>query len=585
MLRPESRLLLSRLATALLLSLGVATANAQGVPDTKGAQDADDDSRAPSAVQPLLPNQELTQELMYELLLSEIAGARGKLDVSVQGYLDLARKTRDPRIARRATEVALYARRPVEALEAARLWNELDPASQSAVQMIAGLLAGGMGKLEELEPQLAQLLARHKEGPAPLLMGLNRTLVRYPDKAEVRGTVDRLTTPYLKLPEARFARAHAAFNAGDTGGALAELDQALLARPDWEPAALLKAQLLQQDGRTREAIDFLATFTQKYPSARDAQYNYARLLAADRQYPAARVAFEKLVKALPENPDIGFTYALLLVQAGDKTAAEAEFKRVMGLQSRDQDSVRLQLGQLYEDQKRVPEAVEMYRSLTGSQRTTGFARAAMLQARSGDLPGARAEFKRLRDESPQESVTYLLAEAQVLRELNKVQDAFDLLGTELQRQPDQPEVLYDYSLLAERLDRLDVMEESLRRLITLKPDEAQAYNALGYSFADRNQRLDEAKQLISRALELAPGDGFILDSMGWVLYRRGDLEGARDHLQRAFAVRPDPEIAAHLGEVLWMLGQKRDARSLWSESLRQHPENEELAKVIKRFAE
>jgi tetratricopeptide (TPR) repeat protein len=579
---PASRSVLPRLLVALLMSLGLATARAQDTGD-----DADTEDEAPSAAAsaPALPNEDLTPQILYQLLLSEIAGARGKLDVSVQGYLDLAKQTRDPRIAKRATEVALYARRAPEALEAARLWTSVDPNSEAAIQTLAGLLAGGMGKIEELEPQLARLLARHKDGPASLLMGLNRTLARYPDKAEVRKTVDRLTEPYLKIPEARFARAHAAFNAGDSAGALVELDQALVDRPDWEPAALLKAQLLQQDGRTDEAIAFLKDFTAKRPAARDARYTYARLLAADRQYPAARAEFEKLVQEMPENTEIGFTYGLLLIQAGEKAAAEAEFKRVLALGRPDQDQVRLQLGQLYEDQKRTAEAIDMYRSVTGSQRTTGYARAAMLQARSGDLPGARAEFKRLRDENPKDAVIYLLAEGQILRELNHVQEAFDLLGGELNKDPNQPEVLYDYSLLAERLDKLDVMEKSLRKLIVLKPDEAQAYNALGYSLADRNQRLDEAKQLISKALELQPDDGFILDSMGWVLYRKGDLTGARDNLQRAFAQRPDPEIAAHLGEVLWMMGQKNDARSLWNESLRQHPENEELAKVMKRFAE
>ncbi len=575
------RLLLPRLLVALLMSLGLASAKAQD------AADPTDEGAAPSAATAAseLPNEELTPQIVYEMLLSEIAGARGRLDISVPGYLDLAKQTRDPRIAKRATEIALYARRAPEALEAARLWATLDPASEAAVQTLAGLLAGGMGKLEELEPQLARLLARHKDGPAPMLMGLNRTLSRYPDKAEVRQTVDRLTEPYQKIPEAHFARAHAAFNAGDAPGALVELERALAERPDWEPAALLKAQLLQQAGQTPEAIASLKDFVAKRPGARDARYTYARLLVADHQYANAATEFEKLVKEMPENSEVGFTYGLLLVQMGKDDAGEAEFKRVLALGRPDQDAVRLQLGQLYEDQKRTAEAMTMYRSLSGSQRTTGFARAAMLQARGGDLPGAREQFRRLREENPKDATIYLLAEAQILREFNRAQEAFDLLGEELKRQPDQPEILYDYSLLAERLEKLDVMERNLRRLIVLKPDEAQAYNALGYSFAERDQRLDEARQLIKKALELAPDDGFVLDSMGWVLYRSGDLPGARDHLRRAFAARPDPEIAAHLGEVLWMMGQKSDARSLWNDALRQHPGNEELAKVLKRFPE
>lgn len=579
MQRPYSRFRLPRLWVALTMSLGLTAA---------GAQETVDSPPEPAASAPTtsaLPNQALTPEILYLMLMSEVAGARGNLDVAAQGYIELARKTQDPRIAQRAAEVAIAARRAPEALEAARLWVKEEPESEPAIQMLAGLLAGGMGKLAELEPLLGNLLARHTDRSGGLLMSLNRTLNRYPDKAEVRASVDRLTEPYLLLPEAHFARAHAAFNAGDSNAALSELNQALKVRPDWEPAAVLKAQLLQQQSGLAAALAFLKEFVAQQPAARDVRYAYARLLAVDRQYPVARVEFEKLVKEVPDNPDVGYTYALLLLQAGEKAAAEKEFLRVLKLERADQDTIRLQLAQLYEEEKRIDDAIEMYRSLSGPKRTTGLARAALLQARNGDLSGARVEFEQLRADNPKEATVFFLAEAQILREQNHVQEAFDLLGAALKKQPDQPDLLYDYALLAERLDKVDVMEQGLRKLIALKPDEAQAYNALGYSFADRNLHLDEAKKLISKALELAPDDSFILDSMGWVLYRTGDLQGARAHLQRAFAARPDPEIAAHLGEVLWMLGEKQAARALWEESLRQHPESEELSKVMQRFAE
>jgi tetratricopeptide (TPR) repeat protein len=574
----------SLLSPLLCFALGIGLA--------AGAMAASAEEPAASASEPVaaskpaeLPSA-LTPKILYQFLLSEIAGARGNLPLASQGYLELARDTRDPRIARRAAEVSLYARRVPEALEAARLWNELEPDNPQAVQMLAGLLAGGMGRLDELEPQLARILARSPEGPAALLMALNSTLQRYPDKAEVRRSIDRLTEPYLKFPEAHFARAHAAFNAGEAAAALTALDSALRIKPDWEPAALLKAQLMQQDGKLKEAIAFLGGFINARPDALDAQLARARLLAADRQYDAARVEFEKLVKAAPENGEVGYTYALLLVQTGDQQGAEAEFKRLLVLGKPDPDTVRMQIASLQEEQKRMPEAIASYRSITGgAQRNNAWIRAALLQARGGDLPGARAELQRLRGANPKDANAFLLAEAQILRELNHPADAYALLDAAIRKQPDQPDLIYDRALLAERLGKMEEMERDLRRLIKLKPDEAQAYNALGYSLADRNIRLAEAHELISKALELAPGDAFILDSMGWVLYRKGDLTGAYEHLTRAYAERPDPEIAAHTGEVLWMMGRQDEARKMWRDSLQTHPDNEELGKVLKRFAQ
>jgi Flp pilus assembly protein TadD len=180
-------------------------------------------------------------------------------------------------------------------------------------------------------------------------------------------------------------------------------------------------------------------------------------------------------------------------------------------------------------------------------------------------------------------VQLLVAEAQLLRDANRHGDAYDMLGQALQKVPDQPELLYDYALTAEKLERHDVAEENLRKLIQVKPDHAHAYNALGYSLADRNQRLPEARKLIEKALEISPEDYFIIDSLGWVLYRQGDLPGAARELRRAYAGRPDAEIGAHLGEVLWVMGERAEAERIWKEALEAGPDNETLQKTIKRL--
>jgi tetratricopeptide (TPR) repeat protein len=205
-------------------------------------------------------------------------------------------------------------------------------------------------------------------------------------------------------------------------------------------------------------------------------------------------------------------------------------------------------------------------------------------ARQGKLPEARKHLRQLNVQNTAQRVQVTQAEAALLREANAHKEAFDLLGAALQQMPDTPDLLYDHAMAAEKVDRIDILEANLRKLIKLRPDHAHAYNALGYTFADRNQRLPEAHQLIEQALKLSPDDAFIMDSMGWVLYRMGRMREALGFLQKAYTLRPDGDIAAHLGEVLWVDGQQEQARKVWTEALKANAENEALRNTIKKFA-
>jgi len=257
---------------------------------------------------------------------------------------------------------------------------------------------------------------------------------------------------------------------------------------------------------------------------------------------------------------------------------------VLGLNYRDPEGVRYVLGQIAEDQKQWPRAIEWYESIqSGDHVVAARMRTANAMAKQGKLDEARAYLKRVAADNPEDAVQATVAEAQLLRDAQRHKDAFALLSEALDKQPEQPELLYDLALTAEKLERFDLLEQHLRKLIEVKPDHAHAYNALGYSFAERNTRLPEARKLIEKALELAPEDYFIIDSLGWVLYREGDLKGAARELRRAYSGRPDAEIGAHLGEVLWMLGERDEARRIWDESLKAGPENETLLKTIKRL--
>ena len=530
-----------------------------------------------------LPQQELTGQILYQTLLAEIAGQRGNLDLSASAYMDLARSTRDPRVARRAAEMALHGRNLDMALQATRLWVEIDPESSQAHQMMAGLLVSA-NRLDELQPHVAKLLAQEGENLSDGLMRLNRLFARYPDKKTVLPMVEQLTQPYIGLPEAHFARAQAALNAAEWRRGVAEADKALDLRPDWDLAVMLKAQLQRADS-PEAAIETLRSYLAGHPQAREVRLQYARNLVGARKFSQARTEFQRLLGDFPGNVDVIYAVAVLSVQLSDWEAAEENFKKLLGKDFAEIDTVRLYLGQIAEERKQFDAALRWYAEVApGEQYLAAQLRIAQLLAKQGNLDAGRRHLQEARAAGNADRIQLLLAESQLLRDGGRTKEAYELLAGSLAAQPEQPELLYESALLAEKLGRHEAMEASLRKLIRLKPEHAHAYNALGYSFAERNQRLEEAEQLVVKALQLSPDDPFIIDSMGWVLYRKGDNQGALTHLQRAFLIRPDPEIAAHLGEVLWALGRRDEAKRIWQEAAKAHPGNEVLAEVIKRFA-
>jgi tetratricopeptide (TPR) repeat protein len=572
-------------ATLLAAGLMMRGVHAQQPPD----DDADDDEAPPATLSApatgtpqSLPVQDLTGQTLYDFLLGEIAAQRGNPGLAAQTFLDLAKRTRDPRIARRAVEVANMARMPALALEAARIWHETDPASTQALQTVTVLLVGAR-RVDEAEPYLAKLLAVDANAAANGFMQLGRLLAGNPDVEANLRVVRRLAASYPDLPQAHLAVSQAAAVANDEALALAEARSALALRPDWELAAMYEAQLLQRRDPA-EAAKRLAAFLEKYPDSRDVRLGHARMLVLDKRYPEARAEFETILKRFPKDIDAIYAVGLLAFQAKEYAVAEDNLKRLLDLGYRDPNTVRYTLGQIAEERKDWTRAIDWYESIkSGEQVLPARIRIANVMAKQGKLEEARAYLRGVSVQTEPQRVQLVVAESQLLRDANLNREAFDLLGQALQKTPDQPDLLYDHALTAEKLDRYDVLESSLKRLIQLKPDHAHAYNALGYSFADRNMRLPEAKQLIEKALEIAPSDFFIIDSMGWVLYRMGDLKGAVRELRRAWEGRPDGEIGAHLGEVLWTLGDRDEARRVWQESLKASPENETLQKTLKRF--
>ncbi|MHB1213649.1 MAG: tetratricopeptide repeat protein [Thiobacillus sp.] len=540
---------------------------------------ADPEAEALARAQAALPKQPLTPEILFKFLVAEVAGQRGAIGVAESTYLDLARETQDPRIARRAVEVSMFARDEAGALEAARLWAASEPESERAQQTLAALLLNA-GNLGEAEPILRTLL---KKDSAKGFLHLSALMGKSRDTRAALELVERLAADYPALPEAHFAIAQAAASAGHPEEAVAALQQADSLRPGWEPGALLHTQILAKTSRP-DALAFMRDFLAGHPEAREVRLAYARTLVNANQFTEARAEFTRLTGDFPRNAEVSFAAGLLSLQMGDLEAARDLLTRTLEYTPRDPDMVHYYLGQVAEQMKQPEVAAARYAEVkTGNYMVPARARQAALLARAGKLDEAQALLAFTQGENDAQNVRLIQAQAELLRDSKQHAAAFKTLSDGLKRFPDSADLLYDRAMVAEKLDKLDVLEADLRRVIVLRPDDAQAYNALGYTLADRTDRLAEGIALLDKALALAPEDPFILDSVGWAQFRSGNLARAQEYLERAFKVRPDPEIAAHLGEVMWARGLREEAGKLWQTSLQTHPQNEVLLETLHRL--
>ena len=520
-------------------------------------------------------------EFVYKYLLGEIAGQRGEVTLASQLFLDLAKQTRDPRLAERAARAAAYANQPGVALQAATLWVELDPDSLEAQQASSQLLVAS-GNLNQAKPHIQKLLAK-EETRANGFLYLNSLLANQKDKSEVLATITEFAAPYPKLPEAYFAIAQAALIADKPDVAKKALETATKLRPDWELNAQLQGQMLLKES-PEKAIGFYQNFLKQYPKSNDIRMSYAKLLVNQKRFTEAKPEFVKLVESSNGSPEISAVVGLLSLEASDYLMADKYFQQSISLGFKNPDQLHIYLGRSAERQKMDAEALEWYDKIQpGEHFLEGRLSAANVISRTKNVDAAIKMLDAVDDITPEQQITVIQTEANLLSQAKRNQESFDLIEKAAKNWPDSIELSYDYALAAERIGKLDVMETELRKVIKLKPDFAAAYNALGYSFADRNIKLDEAKTLVETALKLSPNDHYMLDSLGWVHYRLGNLALAAENLRRAYEIQADPEIAAHLGEVLWKQGLQAEAKKIWASALKAFPENDVLMATAKKF--
>ena len=567
---------LKRIAAALTLALGL-THGGYGLAAGEAAAKLSGKRPTTQAT-----SEDLLARTVFQALVGEFALQRGDAKLSSDAWTDLAQRTRDPKVLARATEIASLSRQYDRALELTKLWLEVEPDSLKAKQAQSSLLIQS-NRLDDLAPKMSALLANDKANIANNLLHLNRILGKITDKKAVQSLIDRVATPYDNLPEAHFAMAQAAANAGDNLRALNETEKALQLRPDWETAALARAQL-QAKQSAQTAIDSLSSFVEANPAARDARLALARLLISEKRYDDARGQFDRLLKDNPDNPEVIYPVAMLALQHGDTTTGRKQLEHLLSTEFPDKSTIHFFLGQLDQEQKQTDDALAHYHQvITGEQYIPARSRTAQILVQQGKIDEACDVLHNTRSSSNAERTQLILTESQLLREANRQNDAYIVLEAALTSQPDNLELLYETALTAERIGKPEQLDKHLKHLLELKPDHAHALNALGYSWTERNIRLPEAHALIAKALSLSPEDPFIMDSMGWVLFRQGKLPEALQTLENAYKLKADPEIAAHLGEVLWVSNRKDDARRLLTDAVKANPDNDVLNGAIKKL--
>jgi tetratricopeptide (TPR) repeat protein len=571
----------------------------------------------PAATEPLgTPNSSLDSALFYQLLIGEIELRNGEAGNAYAVLLDAARRTRDESLFKRSVEVALQSRAGDQALAATRAWRQALPQSVDALRYELQLLAA-LNRSAEIGEPLTALLARTPEAERPALIAtLPRLFQRMSDKRQAAVQIEDVLQPYLQPAHTRPTRtaAHVAsgrawWMAGDAARALRQAEQAQAEDPAAIGPALLALDLM---GSTPSAEKLVTNHLQQSTAEVAVRLAYVRALAGAQRYVDAIAQLIIVTSEKPELPAPWLSLGALQLELRQTRDAESSLERFLAARSAaaatsptsgpdagsddedDDDSSRagdggrtqawLMLAQAADLRGDTAAANAWLDKIDNPQRALEVqTRRAMLLARQGKLPEARVLVQQVPERRPEDARAKLLAESQLLREVKRWSDAHAVLVAASERFPGDPDLLYEQAMMAEKMLRIEEMERLLRRVIEIKPDHHHAYNALGYSLADRGLRLPEAQALIKKALELAPGDPFITDSLGWVEFRLGNRAEALRLLRQAYASRPDPEIAAHLGEVLWTTGARDEARRIWREGRDRDAANEVLHETLARL--
>lgn len=543
-----------------------------------------------------LPAVKLTADTLYRILASEIAAQRGHFDMASQTLLDLARETSDPRLAKRAFQISMADRDLARSLRAAQEWALLAPNDPEAVASALALAASN-GETTGLATTLRARIEKADNKEQAIIQAA-AIVGKMADKRVALDVMEQALPPSVRsLPIAHLALADAAWAAADAAKALDESrrSQAL------DPASEMAAQRILEYGMKVDpaaAVKETRAYIARYPDNRKLQLMLVNRLVDQRDFDAALAQVDAMRQHAPEDFDLLYTEAEVHMRAGQYPQAKALLEQYISVQTQRRKSIndkasnavadasdaRLLLVQIAEKENKLDEAIAQLDLIDDSSlRFQAQVHKAVLQARQGDLVRARRSIDALKPQDHHERSVKALTLASIYREAGRSDTAIETLVKADAELPDTPEIKYDLAMLYERQGNMDQFEALMKRVIELDPNNANAYNSLGYTYADQNRQLDEAEDLLERALELDPDNPFILDSVGWYLYRSGDYEAALEYLQRSYEQLPTADVAAHLGEVLWVSKRNDEARRIWREGMEKDPKNPTLLGTLKRL--
>lgn len=553
------------LTRGLVLSLSVAA-----VPSPVLAEDALDSNQAG-----------LDAESVFAILAGELAGRRGEFAAAHQYYQQAADLTRHAELAELAVRSAMGGGDTAGAMRAARVWLDLAPDSPDAHQ-VSALLHIKTEDREGALRHLRRIVELGADDAERAWIRVSAIVARMPDAHDRIAIMRALIEQCPQSAAAEQALATIAAAAEEYATADAAARRALELRPDWNKARLFRVRLLLSQERRDEARSLLESFVSASPEDGALRMLYGQFLVEEQDFTSAREVFERVLSHEPRQPDVLFAIGVLSLQLEDFDGARSAFTQLHELGQR-RDEAAYYLGQVEEQSGNDAAAIEWYQQVHDANASDAQIRVALLEARGGHIERAREIVQRLRDQSPDEGVVLYLIEAEILTDAGHAAQAMPVYDEGLEHYPDDPDLLYARALLAVELDQIEAAERDLRQIIAADPQHADALNALGYTLADRTERYAEARNYIEQAYALKPDEPAVLDSMGWVYFRLGEHERALGYLRRALELFDDGEIAAHLGEVLWVMGREAEARTVWEAALAAHPEHAYLHRVVERY--
>ena len=527
------------------------------------------------------PREPISVEVMYHVFAAEFLGSEGDLEAAVGEYLEAALESDDAAIARRATRVAFASQARVQAAMAADRWAFLDPENVEAHQSAASamLLTGDYAGAELQLQQIIELMGNTTEAWILVSTLLSRSADS--EKASVLLGNVLASQGAVNNGDAVFAQSHLAVRSGDRNGAYELAEQAVELEPERIEFLIWAGRLALNLNQLGAGLQYVKKAWKQNPGDHDLALAYADLLSRTHRVVKAR----QVMANMQQTPDVMLARILFEINVEDRDRAEKLFRQFDSVRFDDPHESAFYQAQAAEALDMISRAIELYAEVeSGDNALVAGIRRAELMAGEGDVAGARRELAVLRLQTSQVIVEESwLAEARILREVGDGKSALEVLDKALEQLPSSISIRYSHALLAADLGWVDVAEKDLRFIISEQPENAAALNALGYTLADQTERYEEAEALIRQAFILRPDDASIVDSMGWISYRLGRLDVAKEFLRRAWILDRNPEIAAHLGEVLWVIGEQEAAHAIWREGMEVDSENPVLQKTLQRM--